>query len=417
MWTDEIRSLVKEVVTIVTNHIIQKQVEEELDKHRNNLEELVIKRSDELMQTNIQLQNEIKERKRTEEALQRAEKMETIGLIAGGVAHDLNNILAGIVSCPDMLLLELPQDSPLRELALAIRTSGLKASAVVQDLLSLSKSGFTPLEVICLNDVVSEYLKSLEQEKLIASHKHITFDISMEKNLMNISGSPIHLSKVIMNLILNATEAMPKGGTITILTKNEYIGRQLKGYETINENHYVVLSIADTGKGIPTKDLEKIFEPFYTKKMMNRSGTGLGLAIVWKTMKDHNGYIDVISTKNKGTQFDLYFPVTSKSITSTSIPIPIEEYQSKGEKILVIDDNKGQRNIAQRMLSKLGYEVTTVRSGEEAIKYLKKSKADLLVMDMILEDGIVGWIQKPPRLEQLLEAVAQALGSTQPTDL
>lgn len=389
-WTDEIKSIVKEVVTIVTNHIIRKQAETELEKHRDNLEELVIKRSDELIKANRQLQNEITERKRTEDALQRAEKMETIGLMAGGVAHDLNNILAGIVSCPDMLLLELPQDSPLRELALAIRTSGLKASAVVQDLLLLSKGGFTPLEVICLNDVISEYQNSLEHEKLIGSRKDITFEISTGKNLMNISGSPIHLSKVIMNLVLNAAEAMPNGGTITILTKNEYIDRLLKGYETINENHYVVLSITDTGKGIPTKDLDRIFEPFYTKKIMNRSGTGLGLAIVWKTMKDHNGYIDVISAKNKGTRFDLYFPTTLKNIIPTNIPVPIEEYQSKGEKILVIDDNREQRNIAQKMLLKLGYKVITVKSGEDAVKHLKKNSADLLVMDMIMEDGIDG---------------------------
>ncbi|MEA1876457.1 MAG: response regulator, partial [Bacteroidota bacterium] len=164
----------------------------------------------------------------------------------------------------------------------------------------------------------------------------------------------------------------------------------LRGYDDVEEGDYIIFTVSDTGVGISSKDMERIFEPFYTKKVMGRSGTGLGMAVVWGTVKDHRGYIDVQSTEGKGTTFTLYFPVTRKEIDGKQEALPMEEYMGKGESILVVDDVEEQREIASRILKKLGYSVTSVSSGEEAVDYMKDNSADLLVLDMIMDPGIDG---------------------------
>ncbi len=340
---------------------------------------------------------DISERKRAEEEqkkleaqLQRAQKMEAIGTLAGGVAHDLNNILAGLVSYPELLLLEIPKDSPLRNPILTIQKSGEKAAAIVQDLLTLARGELAVMEVVNLNDIVSEYLKSPEHERLKSFHPNVRFKTALERELLNILGSPAHLSKTVMNLISNAAEATPYGGEISISTENRYIDSPIRGYDHIEEGDYVILAVSDTGVGISKKDRERIFEPFYTKKVMGRSGTGLGMTVVWGTVKDHNGYIDVKSTEGKGTTFTLYFPVTRKEIARDKPLVSIEAYMGKGESILVVDDVAEQREIAFRILNKLGYSVTSVSSGEEAVDYLKDNSADLLLLDMIMDPGIDG---------------------------
>ena len=183
---------------------------------------------------------------------------------------------------------------------------------------------------------------------------------------------------------------MPNGGTLTIKTANQYLDRPIQGYDEVREGDYVVLSVSDTGEGIPAADLKRIFEPFYTKKVMGRSGTGLGLAVVWGTVKDHNGYINVQSEEEKGSTFTLYFPVTREEISAKRLPSPISEYLGKGETILVVDDVKGQRDLAEEMLEKLNYTVTSVSSGEEAVAYLKEHQVDLMVLDMIMDPGMDG---------------------------
>ncbi|MBW2006084.1 MAG: PAS domain S-box protein, partial [Deltaproteobacteria bacterium] len=223
------------------------------------------------------------EKQRLEAQLQRSQKMEAIGTLAGGVAHDLNNILAGLVSYPELLLMDLPEDSPLRKPILTIQKSGEKAAATVQDLLTLARRGVAITEVVNLNTIVSDYLKSPEYGKLREFHSNVKLKTDLNADLLNISGSPVHLSKTIMNLISNAAEAMPEEGTISVSTKNLYIDTPIRGYDDVKEGDYVILIVSDTGIGIPSEDIEKIFEPFYTKKVMGRSGTGLGMAVVWGT--------------------------------------------------------------------------------------------------------------------------------------
>ncbi len=325
-----------------------------------------------------------------EEELQRAQKMKAIGALAGGVAHDLNNILSGIVSYPDLLLLDLPDDSPLRMPIETIRDSGRKAAAIVQDLLTLARRGVSVSEVLNLNDIVLEYLRSPEFRKLQSFHPHVRVDRRLDSGLMNIMGSPVHLSKTVMNLVSNAAEAMPDGGTIRMSTRNAYVDQPIQGYDHVTEGDYVVLEVSDAGVGIAVEDLQRVFEPFFTKKKMGRSGTGLGMAVVWGTVKDHKGYIDVSSIEGQGTRFSLYFPVTRREVEPADSASSLDHLHGKGERILVVDDVKQQRQIASAILSKLGYQVHTVACGEEAVEYLKTHSVEALVLDMIMSPGIDG---------------------------
>jgi PAS domain S-box-containing protein len=333
-----------------------------------------------------------REKKRLEAQLHNARKMEAIGTLAGGVAHDLNNILSGIVSYPELLLLEIPEDSPLRKPLLTIQNSGEKAATIVQDLLTLARRGVATLKPVNLNDVIIEYLKSPEYSKLKEYYPEVKVEVvnRLEPDLFNISGSYIHLSKTVMNIITNAIEAVEGPGRVSVSTKNRYIDKPVTGYDYIEEGDYIVFTVSDTGIGISQEDMERIFEPFYTKKVMGRSGTGLGMAVVWGTVKDHKGYIDVQSIVGKGTTFKLYFPVTRMELSKEKSPSYIKEYMGKGETILIVDDIDEQREIASGMMKKLGYNVTSVSSGEKAVDYLKRHKADLLILDMIMEPGIDG---------------------------
>ncbi len=331
------------------------------------------------------------ERQRLEERLRRGEKMEALGALAGGVAHDLNNVLGVLIGYSELLLMEIPERSPLRRHVSSILQSGQRSAAIIQDLLTLARRGVAISEVVNLNEVVSDHFKTPEFEKLKVYHPQVTFKTDLNKDLMNIKGSPIHLSKTIMNLLSNAAEAIGDQGEVAITTENCHLDKPVTGYDHIKEGDYVVLRVSDNGKGIPPEDIRKIFEPFFTKKVMGRrSGTGLGLAVVWGTVKDHGGTIDVQSEEGKGSTFTLHFPVTREEIISDQKEVLRETYLGRGESILVVDDVKEQRELATTMLSRLGYRVIAVSSGEEALTYLKTNKADLIVLDMIMEPGMDG---------------------------
>jgi len=333
---------------------------------------------------------DITERKRLTERLNRAEKMEALGTMAGGVAHDLNNVLGVLVGYSESLAQSLPENSIERQDAETIMQAGWRCTAIVDDLLTLARRGVHVSEVTDLNKMIFDYLRTPEFEQLSSYHPAVKIITDIEEDLAKIKGSPVHLNKAIMNLVSNAMEAIPDAGKITIRTENRYLEAPLRGYDEMKEGDYVVLTISDTGAGISAKDLDKIFEPFYTKKVMGRSGTGLGLAVVWGAVKDHNGFIDVQSEEGKGTSFNLYFPVTGEKAEKAREAVSPERYKSNGESILVVDDVKEQRELAIRMLGQLGYRVDAVPGGEEAIEYLKNKKADLIVLDMVMDPGISG---------------------------
>ena len=329
--------------------------------------------------------------KRLEEQLQRAQKMEALGTLAGGVAHDLNNILSGIVSYPELLLMDMSRENPLHSPLTTIKKSGENAAAIVQDLLTLARRGVTTQELININSIVEEYIQTPEFQAIYKNHKNIALTTEFKNDLMNIYGSSIHIFKSIANLFSNALEAMPDGGQLRITTDHRYVDQELSGFDTIDEGEYVIFSVEDTGIGIPIEDQEHIFEPFYTKKVMGKSGSGLGMAVVWGTVKDHNGYIDLQSKEGRGTKFDLYFPATRESSLSVPCETQVEDILGEGELILVVDDIPTQLDIAEGILSRLGYRVATATSGEEAIDYVKENKVDLVVLDMIMEPGLDGF--------------------------
>ncbi|MBL0713647.1 MAG: cache domain-containing protein [Desulfosarcina sp.] len=324
------------------------------------------------------------------EKLSRSKKMEALGMLAGGVAHDLNNVLSGIVSYPDLILMDLPTDSPLRGPITTIQDSGIKAATIVQDLLTLARRGVTALEIMDLNAVVADYLKSPEYQALSTHHPDVHFEVRYDADLSDIMGSAAHLRKAIMNLAGNAAEAQPDGGHVRIATQNRYLDRPIKGYGQVSEGEYVVLSVADDGEGIAAEELPRIFEPFYTKKVLGRSGTGLGMAVVWGTIQDHKGYIDVQSEEGGGTVFDLYFPMTREKRPTANQPLPREACRGRNERILVVDDVSTQREIASRILARLNYEAAAVAGGEQAIEYLRTQSVDLVMLDMIMDPGMDG---------------------------
>jgi PAS domain S-box-containing protein len=325
----------------------------------------------------------------SEEKLLRSRKMESLGLLAGGVAHDLNNVLSGIVSYPELLLLDLPEDSNLRKPIQTIHESGVRAVAIVHDLLTIARGVATPKETLCINDIIMDYKASPEFEKLSQYHPDVEIMTDLKKELLNITASPIHIRKMIMNLVSNASEAIEGKGNVIISTMNRYVDRPIKGYEDVKTGEYVVLSVSDNGAGIRPEHLDRIFEPFFTKKVMGRSGTGLGLAVVWNIVQDHEGYID-ISSNEQGTTFEIFFPVNRDDIHVKEIPLSINDCRGNGEMVLVVDDEKNQREITCKMLEALGYRSEAVSSGEEAVAYLQKRSADLILLDMILTPGISG---------------------------
>lgn len=363
--------------------------DEELARHREDLEILVNKRTMELVLANQQLQKEIEDRKEIQDQLARAQRMEAIGTLAAGVAHDLNNILSGVVSYPELLLMRLPRDHEMSGPLTTIRTSGQKAAAIVQDLLTLARRGAMVMEVLDLANVVDDYLASPECANMLDRHPDIRIVRNFAGDLLRVKGSPVHLGKTVMNLVINAAEAMSQGGVITLTLHNSYLDKPVHGYKKITEGNYVILTVADTGHGISAEDLRFIFEPFYTRKKMGVSGTGLGMAVVWGAVQDHKGYIDVRSMPGEGATFSLYFPATAQLHTQEQLE-DLLQYRGKGEMILVVDDVKEQRIIAGDILRELGYLADAVASGEEAVEYLKKRTVDLLVLDMIMDPGIDG---------------------------
>jgi len=228
------------------------------------LENRVRERTAQLQKANEDLKQEIVERKRAEKErryleaqLAKSQKMEAIGTLAGGVAHDLNNILSGLVSYPELLLMDLAEDSPLRQPILTIQESGQKAAAIVQDLLTLARRGVAVMEVMNLNQLIDQYINSPEHKKILEYHPRVNVKIILEPDLLNINGSPVHLSKTIMNLVANAAEAMPNGGAIHIATSNQYLDTPVKGHDAVEGGNYVVLTVSDTGIGIPREFIPK----------------------------------------------------------------------------------------------------------------------------------------------------------------
>ena len=367
-------------------------------KQKLLLEQRVAERTFELSQANNALKREIHERTLAEKergelqcSLERSKKMESLGLLAGGVAHDLNNVLSGIVSYPDLLLHDMPEDNPMRRVILTIRDSGMRAAEIVQDLLTLARRGVVTRKMVNLNNLIDEYCNSPEYRKLLDVSANLEMELQLDPNLATVTGSPVALKKVLMNLVANGAEAQPHGGRIRIATQNVILAAPLEGFQRIGPGEFVVLTVADEGEGIAQDDRQRIFEPFYTKKVMGRSGTGLGLTVVWGTVEDHGGAIDIDSELGLGTTISVYLPVgRDPHQPGPDEPDVHRDLLGHRETILVVDDVLYQREIACAMLKRLNYTPLAVESGEAAISLVQTKEIDLMILDMIMDGGIDG---------------------------
>ncbi|WP_136807670.1 hybrid sensor histidine kinase/response regulator [Desulfosediminicola flagellatus] len=323
--------------------------------------------------------------------LQRAQKMEAIGLMAGGIAHDLNNTLSAIIGYPDLLMLQLPEESQLRKPLTAIKQAGERASAVVADLLTVARGIATPQQEADINLLVQDFFQSEKMSKLQEEYPNILFEQYLAGDLPHIVCSSVHIMKCINHLAVNAVESINKCGKVIFATRIQIPNQSIINKFGLQPIPHSVLSISDTGPGMSTEDLEHIFEPFYTKRSMGRvSGTGLGLSVVWNIMEEHKGAV-VVETDSKRTSFDLYFPtVPQKSIRHKNPEITLTDLRGNGEKILVVDDEPQQRELAKKVLEHYGYKVECQPSGEDAISYLKTHSVDLIILDMIMTPGISG---------------------------
>ncbi len=327
------------------------------------------------------------QRRSLQDKLDRAERMESLGILAGGVAHDLNNMLGPLVGYPELILSQLPAESPVRRQVQRVGEAARNAADVIQDLLTLARRGRYELEPLNLNAVVRTYLDSPSFTRLSERCPGVKVDTKLSDSLPFIAGSSVHLSKVIMNLIVNAFDAMQSGGTVLVETLKDNITRLRNGYSQIRAGDYVLLRVCDTGIGIAEEDKSRIFEPYYSKKRMGSSGSGLGLSVVYGVVKDHKGYYDITSEVGKGTEFILYFPVCGEK---PSTPVSKSNLKGGTETILVIDDSPEQRELATDVLSGLGYSVTATENGTQGIRYLQDNQVDLVVIDMVMEPGLDG---------------------------
>jgi len=322
------------------------------------------------------------------EKLAIANKIETLGLMAGSIAHDLNNILSGIVTYPEIILMQMEQDNKFRESIEFIKSAGKRAASVVSDLLTLAHGSTAEKKICNLNTIINSHLDSFEPRNR-TKFPGVKIETHLAADLRNISCSETHITKMVTNLFSNALDAVDQEGTIVLSTSNRILNTALEGYEQINAGEYVVLAITDNGPCISEQVLTKIFEPFYSKKTMGRSGSGLGLAIVWSTVHDHNGFINVQSNENT-TTFELFFPATKEEEHETPVGISMNAYKGHDETILIVDDQESQRIIAQNLLQELCYQTRAVASGEEAVAYLQQNKADLVLLDMKMDPGMNG---------------------------
>lgn len=326
---------------------------------------------------------DITDRQQMEEQLNRDQKMKAIGLMAGGVAHDLNNILSGIVSYPEVLLLDLDESSPIWRPLNTIRKAGIEASEVVADLLTVARGSRGDTELVAPNTLIRTYLDSPDFEEIRSHHPLVDYSIELAPDLMSLSCSPIHVRKCLMNLVSNGFEAIEGKGRVRISTDNvEPEELEERNLPLPRDKRYIRITVSDSGTGIESKELANIFEPFYSKKVMGRSGTGLGLTVVWNTVRDHGGTIQV-SSSSRGTSFELFFPGVDQKVVHVQPSVGSIPHGS-GETVLVIDDEERQREIATTLLRSLGYSVSAVSTGQEAWDFLQKKPVDILVLDMLM---------------------------------
>ncbi|MEE9443312.1 MAG: PAS domain S-box protein [candidate division Zixibacteria bacterium] len=325
---------------------------------------------------------DITETKRLRELESRAARLEMAGTIAGQVAHDFNNLLAPIMAYPEFIRDELSHDHKAHAYLDAIENAANKIADINQDLLTMGRRGHYSQEVLDLNRIVLQAAQEMESRT-----RTVAIKMNLCKDLMKIKGGNAQIHRMLINLLVNAQDAMQDIGQITIKTEDYYANNTSVAFGRVPKGEYVKLTITDNGCGIPDKIIQKILDPFFTTKTTDKKqGSGLGLSVVDAVMKDHNGYLDLSSKVGHGTSFYLYFPATKEDTGEDDS----KHLGSGTETVLIADDDDIQREVTSRLLTKIEYKVSSVESGEKAIEFLLKNPQDLLILDMVMPGGIDG---------------------------
>lgn len=326
----------------------------------------------------IILVKDVSERKKMEAQLLQAQKMEAIGTLAGGIAHDFNNLLMVIQGNVSLMLLEVEPSHPHYEMLKAIEKKVQNGSRLTSQLLGYARKGRYEVKPILFNQLVKE-----TSETFGRTRKNIVIHLDLSPDLHSLEADPSQMEQVLMNLLVNAADAMPHGGELFLRTANvTHREIQSEVYEAI-PGDYILLSVTDTGIGMDQKTMERIFEPFFTTKEFGR-GTGLGLASVYGIVKGHNGYINVQSEVGKGTTFFIYLPASVEEVESQPQK---EEGIVKGQgTILLVDDEEYILDVGEKILKTLGYGVLLADTGEKAVQLYEtnKNQIDLVILDLIM---------------------------------
>jgi two-component system, cell cycle sensor histidine kinase and response regulator CckA len=326
------------------------------------------------------------EREELQRQLNRAQKMESVGRLAGGVAHDFNNLLTVITATTDLALGEVSADSTQHHDLVEIRSAAERATALTRQLLAFSRQQVLKREVLDINDVVSTFLKMLS--RVIGEDIHV--ELKLGSDVPSIVADAGQLEQVLMNLCVNARDAMPAGGTLVIGTGFAEVDAEHAALrEGMVKGRYALLTVSDTGVGMDKATQAKIFDPFFTTKAVGR-GTGLGLSTVYGIVKQSGGSIWVYSEPGRGTTFRIYLPITDEETTESS-SAPHARLRRGEETILVVEDEESIRMVARRVLEREGYTVLEAASGPEAIALLERHTGPLhLVMTDLVMPGMTG---------------------------
>jgi two-component system cell cycle sensor histidine kinase/response regulator CckA len=329
----------------------------------------------------IVLVQDVTQRTRLEEQLRQAQKMEAVGRLAGGIAHDFNNLLTVIGGHSELLLQELAAEDPRRADVLTVQEAGERAAELTRQLLAFSRKQVLEPQVLDLNSLLRDSERLLR--RLLT--ENVELRIVLVPELGRVRADPVQLRQVVLNLVVNARDAMPDGGVLTLETQNadidaEYMAR----HGLVSEGRYVLLAVSDTGIGMNAETKGRIFEPFFTTKERGR-GTGLGLATVYGIVRQSGGFIWVYSEPGRGATFKVYLPAVDAEVTAES-DRPVGESPRGSETVVLVEDDKQVRELAQRVLERQGYRVLPAADATEALRLpqLDAGPIHLLVTDVIM---------------------------------
>ena len=326
----------------------------------------------------VSVQRDVSHEVRLERQLRQAQKMEAIGTLAGGIAHDFNNLLMGIQGNITLSLLDIDPESPFVRNLQKIEQYVQNGVDLTKQLLGFARGGKYEITLLNLNELLKEHNLMFSR-----TNKEMIFNEDYAASLWNVEVDRGQIEQVLMNLYLNALQAMPGGGTLTTKTENVTIDADQYHPYYVKSGRYIKIVIQDTGVGMDAETRRRIFDPFFTTKEMGR-GTGLGLASVYGIIKNHEGFINVHSEQGSGTRFDVYLPASLKGLSKKEKPC--EEFVEGQETVLLVDDEDMIIDVGQRMLNKLGYKVLTAKDGIEALKVFEnhRDEIDVIVLDMIM---------------------------------